>query len=384
MKKILLILLFSFSLVNSQVVKLVDSYSKENVNFEKIEQLPNGAKIDNILFARKGNVLYKRVLGSNISVKWFGAKGDGKTDDTEAIQKALDAVGTLNEEQGLLGTTRYGGGRVYFPNGKYLISKTLVLPNYVEMVGESKNNTMIFAHKGMLGVTNVRGFAENGVDMLMSRNNKVKDLTFAWAALKFTQCWDLEIDNVNIVNTINTSDFALKLEYGVNYTIKKVKIVNAGIGVFISDTPGAGPTTTNYLENVWVQTSNIGLKMDGLYTGSHLIQTTTVFNSIFEYCDVGIILQGKLRNVKIENIHFEQNNTLDMQIYDSAKLILSNFWTDTTKGIRFYKSDYTDSEVSFYDVPLNISFLGEYVGKFHRYGFKSDITFPQTVTVTNE
>ena len=42
-----------------------------------------------------------------LNVRDFGAKGDGKTADSEAIQKALDMAGTIR-------------GRVYFPPGRYL------------------------------------------------------------------------------------------------------------------------------------------------------------------------------------------------------------------------------------------------------------------------
>src|SRR5579859_7662039 len=44
--------------------------------------------------------------GSVYNVLDFGAKGDGKTPDSEAIQKALDAAGAV-------------GGTVYFPAGRY-------------------------------------------------------------------------------------------------------------------------------------------------------------------------------------------------------------------------------------------------------------------------
>ena len=46
----------------------------------------------------------------------FGAKGDGKTPDSEAIQKALDAAGAVS-------------GTVYFPAGRYLCHDLKVHPH---------------------------------------------------------------------------------------------------------------------------------------------------------------------------------------------------------------------------------------------------------------
>lgn len=51
-------------------------------------------------------------LGSEFNVKAFGAKGDGTTDDTAAVQAALDAANVA-------------GGVVYFPQGGYVITSTL-------------------------------------------------------------------------------------------------------------------------------------------------------------------------------------------------------------------------------------------------------------------
>lgn len=48
----------------------------------------------------------------------FGAVGDGVTDDTDAIQAAVDS---------LEGTQSFGGGAVLFDHGKYLISRTILV-----------------------------------------------------------------------------------------------------------------------------------------------------------------------------------------------------------------------------------------------------------------
>lgn len=55
---------------------------------------------------------WKSKVGEVISVKDFGAVGDGVTDDTTAIQSALDSIGT-------------SGGIVVVPAGTYLISDSL-------------------------------------------------------------------------------------------------------------------------------------------------------------------------------------------------------------------------------------------------------------------
>jgi hypothetical protein len=61
------------------------------------------------------NRAFNLKLQENVSVMDFGAKGDGSTDDTTAIQNAINAVGAT-------------GGIVFFPIGTYNISLPLVLP----------------------------------------------------------------------------------------------------------------------------------------------------------------------------------------------------------------------------------------------------------------
>ena len=54
----------------------------------------------------------------------FGAKADGKTDDTAAIQKALDATSKL-------------GGVVRLPAGKFLVAGSLEIPVGVVVAGST-------------------------------------------------------------------------------------------------------------------------------------------------------------------------------------------------------------------------------------------------------
>jgi hypothetical protein len=74
------------------------------------------------------------------NVKDFGAVGEvtdsnkdgGWNNDNIAIQKALDAAGNN------------GGGIVYFPAGSYFVAKTLSIPKYTVLRGESRERSWIW------------------------------------------------------------------------------------------------------------------------------------------------------------------------------------------------------------------------------------------------
>jgi hypothetical protein len=89
-------------------------------------QNPVGSKSVSYLPAGTGAVAtnVQAKLRETVSVKDFGACGDGVTDDTAAIQAAIDSLASSR------------GGTVYVPAGVYKISSTIEMKSYVRMIGE--------------------------------------------------------------------------------------------------------------------------------------------------------------------------------------------------------------------------------------------------------
>jgi hypothetical protein len=97
-----------------------------------------------------------------INVKWYGAKGAGVTDDTAAIQAAIDA------------SSVDGGGIVSVPPGTYLISSTIHLKPKVRLVGSgcafdqgsfTYFGSTIFKHAAVAGFTMLDALGSNATSM---------------------------------------------------------------------------------------------------------------------------------------------------------------------------------------------------------------------------
>lgn len=78
---------------------------------------------------------FERVNKGSILVKWFGAKGDGSTDDSDSIQATVNSL-VSQTSSNVDGVAAASVKQVKFSQGVYLVSKPVTVPSYIRLTGD--------------------------------------------------------------------------------------------------------------------------------------------------------------------------------------------------------------------------------------------------------
>lgn len=100
---------------------------------------------------RRGSVPWGDDQGYEVfrNVLDYGAVGDGVTDDTQAIKRAMMAGSRCGK--GCNGSTTKNA-IVYFPTGRYLISSTIPMPFGTQVIGEANSRPTLLASESFVGL----------------------------------------------------------------------------------------------------------------------------------------------------------------------------------------------------------------------------------------
>ena len=113
--------------VNDLARWLVNEGLKKEVADKLVLWLNNGT-LENIINVNLfDNTAHKKDV--YISVKSFGAKGDGVNDDTQFFIDAINEIGGEYSK----------GGTLFIPRGKYRITNTIFIPSNVNVLGEGRS-----------------------------------------------------------------------------------------------------------------------------------------------------------------------------------------------------------------------------------------------------
>ncbi|EQK99606.1 glucan 1,3-beta-glucosidase GLUC78 precursor [Ophiocordyceps sinensis CO18] len=104
------------------------------------------------------------------NVKDYGARGDGSTDDTDAINRAITEGNRCGQKCDSQTTTP---AIVYFPPGTYLVSKPIVPYYYTQLIGDAVDMPTIKARQGFEGIAVIDSdpYEPSGANWWTNQNN---------------------------------------------------------------------------------------------------------------------------------------------------------------------------------------------------------------------
>lgn len=136
-------LLVEHNLDGTQRKETIEALVAGTINLSDLNTVnPTNQNIEGMTLSNDGTkFLWKTNL--EINVRDFGATGDGVTDDTAAIQAAIDAAGQ--------------GGSIIIPRGVFKVTHLKVRNHGTAIVGAARYGTRIVRHSGTLPLIEISG-----------------------------------------------------------------------------------------------------------------------------------------------------------------------------------------------------------------------------------
>lgn len=267
----------------------------------------------------------QRKLDERVSVLDFGATGDGSTDDTAAIQQAIQQVfiRELNPE------TRRA---LYFPAGKYIISDVITLPPYAIFYGDGPDSTEI-VQTGSVACVARTADSLNQIYPAIGANSADSPNHIIIKDMNFTQTTD---------NTVVQIDSAYDCRFSNVKFIGPTEPApttegNENSCVFITSTP-AEDTHTIVFHQCEFEAHNYGIKIDD--DVNHVIIDSCTFDNLFKGVVLGKDTTGSgnsivgPRAIKIKNSYFDNIYSTAVHGYAVSQNMSSfNTYRDCANGL---------------------------------------------------
>jgi polygalacturonase len=273
---------------------------------------------------------------ATFDVKAFGAKADGKTQDREAINKAIDAAAAA------------GGGTVYFSAGTYVtgsihlrskISLQLEHGTVIEastdpatydaplnslIWGDGVENVSIVGGGLISGKALIRfggNMGDKAIALRLSRNVTLRDFSLlngGSCAILATGVDNLTVDNVKI----DTNRDGLDLDACRNVRVSNVSVNAPNDDAICMKTRGGigfGRSVENVtITNVLVSGYDIGSLLDGTY--KRTLKQAPDRDGPTGRIKIGTESGGDFKNITISNAVFDRSRGLALETVDGAHM----------------------------------------------------------------
>lgn len=309
------------------------------------------------------NRLINEKLSEIVSVKDFGAVGDGITDDTASINAAIAAANLSTN-----------GFTIYFPVGKYSVLTGLnpVTANGVYFVGEGDSSSVLLGNSGTIiqfGVTTqiTGGGVQNlgftyantpnssaiaikvGSATRLTFSNITVQNAYVFASLGISATYTASITMFNNIKgyVYNGGQPCFDVRYGAGLFIDSVSLYVGGVNAPVYPalmTTVPGTNFINVTTGGWDTIILSNILAERFYVGFDVLTTSVVINNIwmtnvvFDYCrNNGIFLQangGSIVGFHVSNSWFNSwestcinhvvvTGEINSVQYDNCKIVLA-------------------------------------------------------------
>jgi hypothetical protein len=277
-------------------------------------------------------------LKDTVSVKDFGAVGDGVADDTAAIQAAIVLIGRT----------------VFIPKGTYKVSATLV-PACAAIIGEGEIASVITPTAAVTKVlsvgganypTELRSFGINGVNTTNATGVYLGDAGAAGVLMTTVRC----------ENFAGATAYAFRIGDLLKSNLIKLTAGSCGNGFLVQYTTGSFPTTVHFESCVATNCTGYGEKV---VDGYGIIHT----NCIFESCQSGGVLisprvSGEALEIGYDSCWFEDNcNNNTSQFHAVCQTATAATLRSWFKDCYFDTNTSTNAKSIKFDGASNAGFL---------------------------
>ncbi|TQV94457.1 hypothetical protein V2A60_005499 [Cordyceps javanica] len=292
------------------------------------------------------------------NVKDYGARGDGSTDDTAAINAAITDGNRCGQGCDSSTTTP---ALVYFPKGTYVVSKPIIQYYYTQLVGDAVNVPTLKAAANFQGIAVIDSnpYADGGVNWYTNQNNFFRqirnfkiDITaqgkstgtgIHWQVAQATSLQNIQFDMIKDKSSDNKQQ-GIFTENGSGGFMSDLTFNGGNLGVFwgaqqftTRNLKFNGCRTAIYMNWNWawafhglnIDSCDIGLDMssngqDEQQVGAVLVQDSTFSNTPVAIATRYSTGQNDTRGtLVIDNVDFSKNCPAAVQNPQTKTTILN-------------------------------------------------------------